>query len=70
VHDGERLAHEPLRLSVVVAAPRAAIEDILARHAGVRALFQNGWLHLFALGEEGLVQRFVAMGDWRAEVPG
>lgn len=57
VHDGEALAHEPLRLSVVIAAPREAIEDILARHPGVRALFANRWLHLFVLDEAGIVRR-------------
>ena len=53
VHDGERFIHEPLRLSVCIAAPREAIADVLARHADVRALFDNGWLHLFALDEAG-----------------
>ncbi|MEM9500809.1 MAG: DUF2309 domain-containing protein [Pseudomonadota bacterium] len=49
VHDGEKLVHEPLRLSVMVEAPREAILDVLDRHPEVRALFDNGWLHLFSL---------------------
>ncbi|MGQ3297323.1 YbcC family protein [Reyranella sp.] len=53
VHDGETLTHEPLRLSVLVEAPREAIADILARNPGVRALFDNRWLHLFALDDQG-----------------
>ncbi|XYP32450.1 YbcC family protein [Zavarzinia sp. CC-PAN008] len=53
VHDGERLVHEPLRLSVLVEAPRQAIGDILERHPAVRALFDNRWLHLFALDDGG-----------------
>jgi len=53
VHDGERLVHEPLRLSVCIEAPRDAIGEILSRHDNVRALFDNGWLHLFALDESG-----------------
>ncbi|MFX0540592.1 YbcC family protein [Roseovarius sp. S4756] len=53
VHDGRALAHDPLRLSVCIEAPQQAITDILKRHAGVRALFDNRWLHLIALGEEG-----------------
>lgn len=44
VHDGERYAHEPLRLSVCVEAPREAMAEILGRHNDVRALFDNGWL--------------------------
>jgi uncharacterized protein YbcC (UPF0753/DUF2309 family) len=53
VHDGERYAHDPLRLSVCVEAPREAMSEILRRHADLRALFDNGWMHLFALDEAG-----------------
>jgi uncharacterized protein len=67
VHDGEALAHEPLRLSVFVAAPREAISDILERHAPVRALVENGWLHLFAWEAEGRGWRRGAEGAWVAE---
>jgi uncharacterized protein YbcC (UPF0753/DUF2309 family) len=53
VHDGDGLTHEPLRLSVLIEAPREAIADVLERHPGVRALFDNRWLHLFALDDQG-----------------
>jgi uncharacterized protein YbcC (UPF0753/DUF2309 family) len=53
VHDGERFVHEPLRLSVLIEAPREAMSEILSRHSGVRELFNNGWLHLFALDDQG-----------------
>jgi len=53
VHDGDTYAHEPLRLTVYIEAPRAAMSDVLERHPGVRALFDNRWLHLFALNETG-----------------
>ncbi len=53
IHDGARLMHEPLRLSVFVEAARADIEKILAKHAGVRELCQNGWVHLLAMENEG-----------------
>ncbi len=58
VHDGDKLAHDPLRLSVVIAAPQQAITDILDKHDGVRALFDNRWLHLFALDEAGTMTRY------------
>ena len=58
VHDGAKLAHEPLRLSVLIEAPRAAISDVLARHHGVRALFDNGWLHLFTLEHGRIAARY------------
>lgn len=53
VHNGEDFVHEPLRLSVLVEAPREEITAILERHPEVRALFDNKWLHLFALDEAG-----------------
>ncbi|EPX84934.1 Uncharacterized protein putative in bacteria, partial [Rubellimicrobium thermophilum DSM 16684] len=49
VHDGDRLVHEPLRLTVLIEAPPEAMTPILARHADMRALLDNGWLHLLAL---------------------
>jgi uncharacterized protein YbcC (UPF0753/DUF2309 family) len=53
VHDGERYIHEPLRLSVCIEAPPEAITGVLERHDGIRALFDNRWLHLFGLDETG-----------------
>ena len=65
VHDGAGLAHEPLRLSVIIEAPQDAINDILARHHGVRALFDNRWLHLFTLDDAGQMQgRYVGGLNW------
>jgi uncharacterized protein YbcC (UPF0753/DUF2309 family) len=64
VHDGVRLAHEPLRLSVLIEAPQAAVTDILARHDGVRALFDNGWLHLFVLEEGRIAARYRRGLEW------
>jgi uncharacterized protein YbcC (UPF0753/DUF2309 family) len=53
IHDGESYQHEPLRLSVCIEAPQEAMTDILRKHAGVRALFDNRWLYLFGLDEAG-----------------
>ena len=64
VHDGERYIHEPLRLNVLIDAPIEAMNDIIARHEGVRQLLDNGWVHLFALAEDGTVSRRYA-GDLR-----
>ena len=66
VHDGEALQHDPLRLTVVIEAPREAMTDILDRHPGVRELFDNRWLHLIAMDDEGkLAWRY--RGDLRWE---
>ena len=65
VHDGAALAHEPLRLSVIIEAPQDAINAILARHDGVRALFDNRWLHLFTLNDAGQMQgRYKGGLEW------
>ncbi len=53
VHDGTGLQHDPLRLTVVIEAPREAMTEILKRHPGVCELFDNGWLHLIAMDGEG-----------------
>lgn len=67
VHDGEKLVHDPLRLSVCIEAPREAMTRILKRHADVRALFDNRWLHLFALDEAGRVAwRYAGDLEWTA----
>ena len=67
VHDGEQYVHEPLRLSVCIEAPLAAMTEILKRHDGVRALFDNRWLHLFALDETGqMAWRYAGDLQWSA----
>ncbi|MFN3364227.1 MAG: putative inorganic carbon transporter subunit DabA, partial [Allorhizobium sp.] len=71
VHDGEKFVHEPLRLTVAVEASREAIADILKRHAQVRALFDNGWLSLFALDEQGqMAWRYTGNLGWTDVRPG
>jgi uncharacterized protein YbcC (UPF0753/DUF2309 family) len=65
VHDGRRLVHEPLRLSVLIEAPEAAIDGVLARHPGVRDLVDNGWVHLFRINEDGALRRRAGALGWR-----
>lgn len=67
VHDGESFMHEPLRLSVFIEAPREAMTEILGRHVNVRDLFDNGWLHLFALDDQGhMASRYAGDLRWTA----
>lgn len=66
VHDGQRLVHTPLRLSVLIEAPQHAIADVLARHDGVRALFDNTWLHLLALQDGQVRARYRPGLNWQA----
>lgn len=49
VHTGEDLAHLPLRLNVFIETTPERMDAILAKHAGVRELVENRWLHLHAM---------------------
>ena len=68
VHDGDKLAHEPLRLTVCIEAPRDEISALLCRHPALRDLFDNRWLHLFVLDDEGrMAWRYVGKQRWEQE---
>ena len=63
LHDGEVLRHPPLRLSVLIEAPRKAIDAVIAGQPTVRALVGNGWLHLLRIDEhDGRVERWTHQG--------
>jgi len=65
VHDGKTFIHEPLRLTVCIEAPREAVTGSLEKHSNVRALFDNRWLHLIALDEQGIMAwRYAGDLEW------
>jgi len=47
LHDGAAWMHDPLRLTVIIDAPRSRIDHILGKHDVVRTLVENNWLHLW-----------------------
>ena len=64
LHDGQHLRHTPLRLSVFIEAPRAAIDSVMKGHEIVRHLVSHGWLHLFRINTgTPCIERWVH-GDW------
>jgi len=65
VHDGDALRHTPDRLSVVMAAPAHAISAVLTRHAGLRELFDNGWLALLRMDDAGAIVERYERGAWQ-----
>lgn len=67
VFDGQTFRHEALRLSVVIAAPTEAIDGVLSRHAALRDLVENGWIHLFATDETGQTVQRRTVGGWHPE---
>ena len=67
VHDGNRFIHEPLRLNAFIAAPRDAMNAVIAGHQGIRDLIENRWLNLFAIDDAGRVcHRYDRGGAWLA----
>lgn len=66
LHDGNRWRHEPMRLNVLIEAPQFAIDDVITRHAAVRELVDNAWIHLFQIDEDGALVRRGVNQQWRA----
>ncbi|PKM04659.1 MAG: DUF2309 domain-containing protein [Gammaproteobacteria bacterium HGW-Gammaproteobacteria-6] len=65
VHDGQRWMHTPLRLTVVIDAPREMIDAVLAKHEVVRQLVEHQWLYLQCMDSDHpgqLLQR--GANDW------
>jgi uncharacterized protein YbcC (UPF0753/DUF2309 family) len=46
---GDQCNHEPLRLTVVIAAPQSRISAIFSKHTVLQQLVHNGWLHIWQL---------------------
>lgn len=61
---GESLQHKPLRLQVVIAAPRNVIEKIISKHQGIANLLSGGWMHLISLDEQQQFQ-YSTDGNWK-----
>jgi uncharacterized protein YbcC (UPF0753/DUF2309 family) len=67
LHDGKTLRHEPVRLTVVIEAPAAMIEQVLANHAEVRELVENHWVHLTRIDPlDNRCYRFIHGRQWQA----
>ncbi|QPJ62049.1 MAG: DUF2309 domain-containing protein [Candidatus Nitronauta litoralis] len=52
VFDGDKPYHEPMRLFVIIEAPREMITTIISRHNLLQKLTRNQWLHIVALDPE------------------
>lgn len=65
IYEGERRFHDPVRLNVFIAAPTSAINQVFHKHAGIRALADNGWLQIWSLDDGGrVVARYQSSGSW------
>lgn len=66
VHDGRQFQHEPLRLLVLVEAPRSSVQQIIEKHEIVRKLATNGWVCLMAW-EKPEFYRWTSSGTWELQ---
>lgn len=66
VHDGENWIHQPLRLTVVVAAPKEVLQMLVKKHAVLRQLFDNGWAYLCHWDDSTRELERYDRGYWRA----
>ena len=64
VHDGTKLQHEPLRLTVIIDASRERVAAILDRHSGVRDLVTHNWLRL-VVEDAGACYRWTPTAGWK-----
>jgi uncharacterized protein YbcC (UPF0753/DUF2309 family) len=68
LHDGQRWVHEPLRLTALIQAPTAMIDQVINRHKIVEHLLDNQWLHLIAISASGRrFQRYTGEKQWSDE---
>jgi uncharacterized protein YbcC (UPF0753/DUF2309 family) len=60
--------HKPLRLSVLIQAPKARIEDILTRNENLRTLLDNQWIYLMVMDplKEDIVEKYQKGMRWVA----
>ncbi len=70
LHDGERWIHEPVRLNVVIEAPKTAIDDVIARHELVRNLIENEWIYFFQIDDDGQIYHRCTDKKWEKVVEG
>jgi uncharacterized protein YbcC (UPF0753/DUF2309 family) len=62
----EKLYHQPLRLSVLIQAPKENIEEILLKNENLRTLFDNEWIYLLVMDptSENNVSRYQKGMEW------
>lgn len=70
VHDGSAWRHAPLRLTVLIDAPRERIERTLRRQPEVLQLIENEWLYVYCMHAQSLERLHGVSRAERAPTPG
>jgi len=64
LHNGVEWIHEPIRLHVIIEAPKAPIDKVIQNHSVVRDLIQNEWLYFFSMDDDGKIHQKLSDGHW------
>ena len=71
VSNGTELVHEPMRLLVVIEAPKDRVASIIKKHESVKKLVVNEWIRLVVLDpEEQHFYRYSPQHTWEDEYVG
>ena len=70
VHDGTGWRHAPLRLTVLIDAPRERIERVVRGQSDLLQLVENEWLYLYRLREQSPERLFDPRRGPHAAMPG
>ncbi len=65
LHQGDTWVHEPLRLHVVIDAPRHRLDQVLRAQPSLRQLVEHQWIHLLAL-EGTSLYACRSLSDWQS----
>ncbi|MGJ8660635.1 MAG: YbcC family protein [Bacteroidota bacterium] len=66
IHDGENYSHEPLKLNVIIESPIDAINAVLEKHSSIKDLFDNNWMNLLVMDDDGRVSyRYTGKLNWQ-----
>jgi len=62
----EKMYHHPLRLSVVIQAPKVNIQEILMRNENLQTLLDNEWIYLLVMDptEKNSIERYQKGMKW------
>ena len=55
IHDGKKFVHDPVRLRVVIRAPRQDLLAVIEKHSVVADLLNNDWISLYAMDDHGVI---------------
>jgi uncharacterized protein YbcC (UPF0753/DUF2309 family) len=65
IHSGKEYQHLPVRLNVIIHAPKEEISNVLEKHKNLMDLFKNHWINLFTTDcEYKVCFQYSSQGNW------